>query len=461
VPDVRALRSSLAAFAVEVGRPLTPVQAGSLRLERRTTVVVAPRQSGKSRSLAVLALHRAFGSPRHRTLIVSAGEEAARRLLAEVRAIAAGSPLLRGSVVDEQAGLLTLSNASEVRSVPASERQVRGWSVDLLLVDEAAHVDDDLLLGAALPTTAARPQARVVLASSPGPMEGTFFSLAESDGAHAVTHRWSLVDAPWIGPGAVEAAREALAPEQFSREFEGRFADVGADERVVPRAWVEAARRRVLPASDPPSYGVDVARHGGDESVAVEVRGGACRVVWATRRDDLMALAGRVAQLAAVPGARVSVDAIGLGFGVVDRLVELGVSVHPFVASARSSDAQRWLNLRAEAWWHARELFRDGAVDLDSDDRLLADQLSGVSYKLAGTGAIQIGAKEEMRASPDRADALVVALWQARAREVMRAAVEQVRRARPGRGGNVVWRDAESTPAEIRRRGPRGTGDLW
>ena len=115
-------RDSLAAFAAMVGHPLTEWQARALDLVTRITAILAPRQSGKSRSLALLALWFAFRTPGARCLIVSAGEEASRRLLAEVRRIAASSPLLRGSLVDEQAGLVTLTNGSEVRSVPASDR---------------------------------------------------------------------------------------------------------------------------------------------------------------------------------------------------------------------------------------------------------------------------------------------------------------------------------------------------
>jgi len=55
-------REDLATFAQLVGRPLESWQARALTLERRTTVVRAPRQTGKSRSLAVLATHRAFRS---------------------------------------------------------------------------------------------------------------------------------------------------------------------------------------------------------------------------------------------------------------------------------------------------------------------------------------------------------------------------------------------------------------
>ena len=238
--DFDAARRDLAAFGELAGRPLTTAQATSLRLETRVTVIVAPRQSGKSRSLAVLALHRAFRAAGFRVLIVSAGEEAAKRLLAEVRSIATSSPLLRGSVVDETAGLITLSNGSEIRSVPASERQIRGWTVDLLLIDEAALVPDDLILGAAFPTTAARPDARIVMASSATTATGAFFdhvALGRQGSEHVRAFAWALVDAPWISPSAIAAARESMAPTRFAAEYEGIFAS-GADA-LYPRALLD------------------------------------------------------------------------------------------------------------------------------------------------------------------------------------------------------------------------------
>lgn len=245
--DLDAARRDLRAFADLAGRPLTEWQAEALRLPTRFTVLVAPRQSGKSRSLSVLALWWAFTRPGSRVLIVSAGEEAARRLLGEVRSLAASSALLASSVVDELSGLLTLDNGSEVRSTPASERQIRGWSVDLLLIDEAALVSDELITGAALPTTSARPEARIVLASSPLTTAGAFFDFAmrgEADSEHVTTHRWRLTDAEWISPSVVEAARESLSPARFACEYEGEFAS-GSDlliaRHVLDRATADYA----------------------------------------------------------------------------------------------------------------------------------------------------------------------------------------------------------------------------
>lgn len=430
--DLQRAREDVGVFADLVGRPLAPWQASALRLQRRFTVVQAPRQSGKSRSLAVLALWWAYRRRDQHVLIVSAGEEAAKRLLAEASRVATGSRWLAGSVVDELAGLITLSNGSAIRSVPASEKAIRGWTTDLLLVDEAAYVDDDLLWSAAIPTTAARRDARVVLASSPAAMEGAFYEFARqaSTGSEDVqAFRWALTDAEWISEALVAAAREAMAPAQFEREFLGEFADVGADERVVDRRWVDAARGRRLRAAPAEVFGLDVARQGGDESVLVSVglgrerieldesvfirrRDVVARVVWAVREPDLMRLAARVR--ASVGGGVVFVDVTGLGYGVLDRLSQQRVRAVSFVAAGRPSNLRRWLNQRSEAWWHARELFRGGLVDLDDRDRVLAEQLAGVRYGLAPSGAIQIESKAHMRVSPDRADALVIALWAAR-----------------------------------------------
>lgn len=252
VPDFTLARESFAAFAAMIGCPLTDRQAQSLALDKRTTAIVAPRQTGKSRALALLALHRGFRAPTTRVLVVSAGEEASRRLLAEVRQIATGSPLLSGSVVDENAGLLTLTNGSSIRSAPASERSIRGETADLLLIDEAALVSDDVALGAALPTTAARPDARVVMASSPW-AEGGFFHahVIAGPSEHVAVERWTLADAPWISDAAIESARASMSAARFEAEFGATWG--ASHDALFSRAVLERASADLtLPTFPPP-----------------------------------------------------------------------------------------------------------------------------------------------------------------------------------------------------------------
>ena len=67
--------------------------------------------------------------PRSTTLVVSAGDTAAKRVLADVAALGRHA-LMNGSVVDESTQIVTLSNGSVIRSVPSSMAQIRGWSID-------------------------------------------------------------------------------------------------------------------------------------------------------------------------------------------------------------------------------------------------------------------------------------------------------------------------------------------
>lgn len=144
-----------------------------------------------------------------------------------------GSPLLRGAVVEEQQGLVVLDNGSRILAVPASERQVRGHSVDLLLVDEAALVSDDLLQSAAFPTVTARVQsgARVLLAGIPLDASGEFYrmALAGESGDPAVrTFRWRVADCPWVPASFVGQMRLSLSPLRFRSEYECEFVEGGA-----------------------------------------------------------------------------------------------------------------------------------------------------------------------------------------------------------------------------------------
>ncbi|MDX8152767.1 hypothetical protein SK069_14260 [Patulibacter brassicae] len=226
--DAATLRKDVAAFAEYIERPFSDRQAADLRrvAERRFSAIVGPRQSGKSRSLAVYALWRAMRKAGQRVLIVSAGDMAAKRLLSEVRMVVSSNEALRGAAIEEQAALVRLSNGSEIRSVPASEAQIRGWSVDALILDEAQLLPQDLIVSAALPTVAARPEALVIFAGTAGRAQGSFYDAVVRGDQHSDFHqtfRWSVDECPWITPSAVAAMRESMSPARFAAEMLGEF----------------------------------------------------------------------------------------------------------------------------------------------------------------------------------------------------------------------------------------------
>jgi len=415
--DIRRARNDLGAFAALVGRPLTAWQRDALRLSAWLTVLVAPRQSGKSRALSVLATWHAYRTPRAVVLIVSAGEVAARRLLAEVRSLAA-HPLLAGSVVDESSASVVLSNGSTIRCSPSSERQIRGWSADLLLIDEAAVISDELL-AAALPTTAARPDARVVMASSPWSDAGPFYAAAMRGFAGDPTvsaFRWKLADCEWISPATIEAARLTLSPLRFAAEYEGEF--VGSGDSYFARSDLLACvadypLRRLGGGAEPAVMGLDWGRARDAHAVVLAGLvddygvndGPVVALPWLeTSRRPYGEQVAEVAGLAEGwrLGAVIS-ETNGVGAYPSEELARLlqprGVSVRP-VASTQTS--------KEDAYGKAAMMFARREIVLPRHDELLR-QLGGVTATPTPSGGLRIAAVSAA-VHDDLPDALTLAL---------------------------------------------------
>jgi hypothetical protein len=93
----------------------------------------------------------------------------------------------------------------------------------------------------------------------------------------------------------------------------------------------------------------------------------------------------------------------------------MGKRVNPINSAEKSSNDERYYNLRAEMWWHAMEEIQNCNVDYPLDEELRR-QLSSVRYKVINSnGKIQLEPKEETKKrlgrSPDRADAFIYGLW--------------------------------------------------
>lgn len=211
----------------------------------------------------------------------------------------------------------------------------------------------------------------------------------------------------------------------------GEFA-AGDEDGIIPLAWVEMANERWhrwmdggdLGALD--RLGVDVGTTG-DRTVFAFRHGNGIRELRYLPKEDpktaTMATAGRIKGiLDANPGATASVDAIGIGAGIVHRLAELECWVEGFNAANRTDMRDRsgelgFANLRAAAWWNLREMLDPSSgegVALPPDDILTGD-LTAPRYSVQSGGRIRVEAKDEIRKrlgrSTDAGDAVVEAYW--------------------------------------------------
>ncbi|MFC5996264.1 terminase large subunit domain-containing protein [Pseudonocardia hispaniensis] len=262
-PEVISEALDVEQFAARVlRRPLWDHQRELLRSPARYRVVCAGRQSGKSATLATAALHTAATRRGALVLLVSAGEEASKRLLADCADLASGA--LAGGVVDESKATLTWSNGSRILSVPASQRQIRGWPVDLLIVDEAGFIGDELWR-AAEPSIIARPGSRVILASSPwGGPEAFFRALwqrgMDSPDEHVESWHWPSAISPLTDAVLLAQIRQREPADYFDREYlaewpdeagayfsEGELMAATADYTLTDPGTIPRSRRRLWP----------------------------------------------------------------------------------------------------------------------------------------------------------------------------------------------------------------------
>jgi hypothetical protein len=108
-----------------------------------------------------------------------------------------------------------------------------------------------------------------------------------------------------------------------------------------------------------------------------------------------------------------SIDTIGLGKGIVDRLRELGKKVLA-INSAERKNAKHY-NIRADVWWYAREKVLAKLVPYPEDPKL-RKQISSVKLELidsTGKVKLEISKDTKRRAgqSPDRACAWVYGIY--------------------------------------------------
>ena len=203
----------------------------------------------------------------------------------------------------------------------------------------------------------------------------------------------------------------------------GQF-DATGENALLSRDDVEAAFTRFgnAPTDGPRVLGCDVARFGTDESALYLRTGQQVQRVLCKQGLDTMALTGEISNaIKEHKPSAVNVDVVGIGAGVVDRLAEIqGESgdthfVNGVNVGAASSDPEKYVNLRAEAFWNLRGIFRDGVIALDPEDDELKEQLLSLRYQYDSRGRLQIEKKSDAKKrgveSPDRADAVMLAMF--------------------------------------------------
>jgi hypothetical protein len=221
VEDLR-LAYDRAAYAQSLGVLPDAWQAQLLRSTSDRVILNCCRQSGKSTMSAVIALHRAIYDEGSLSLILAPSERQAKETFAKVLGLYRKLGHTVPSDSHRKLGL-PLANGSRIEALPGSERTIRGFSaVDLLILDEAARVADDLYH--ALRPMLAVSRGALMLLSTPAGERGAFFE-AWTSGSSAGWERYrvSADQVPRISAEFLAEERAALPSRVYRQEYECSF----------------------------------------------------------------------------------------------------------------------------------------------------------------------------------------------------------------------------------------------
>ena len=285
----------------------------------------------------------------------------------------------------------------------------------LFVIDEASGIDNVVFEVAE--GSMSTPHARTILCGNPTRSEGYFYETHTK-----MRHRWKTMKVPsWSSSQVSDEFVEDMKIKygEESNVFRVRVAAdfPEADDDAVMALWkVEAAVDRDVEATGAVIWGLDVSRTGKDRCALAKRHGNTLlEPIKSWQRPDLMVTVGMVvdeydATYGPLRPEAICVDTIGLGAAVADRLRELGYPAVDVNVSENAAVKQRFMRLRDELWWKAKDWFDEMDCKICKDEELISE-LTMPRYSFTSSGKIKVESKDELRKrarSPDLADAFIL-----------------------------------------------------
>ena len=207
-----------------IGAPADPWQARVLRRRVPRCLQLVTRQGGKSTTTAAKALHKALYTPGSLTLLVAPSQRQSGELFSKVTALyrACETPVRARKV---SAMRMELENESRIIALPGSEKTIRGYSgVDLLVIDEAARVVDDLYYS--VRPMLAVSDGELVAMTTPWGKRGWFYDeWTDPEATEWTRIKVTADECPRISEAFLQEERRKLGEWWYRQEYHCEFSD--------------------------------------------------------------------------------------------------------------------------------------------------------------------------------------------------------------------------------------------
>lgn len=239
-----------------------------LKNKKSNKVLRSGRQTGKSTIVSVGAGDYALKDKDKIVLITAAVERQALNLFEKVLAYiyATNKEQIKSGKDRPTRHRLNLKNGTSIVCLPAGETGygLRCFTIDLLIVDEAAFVPDEVYT--AITPMLAVTRGHIWLLSTPFGKQGYFYRCF-SDKTFEVYHV-SSEDCPRKNEEFLQHEKDSMTKAQYSQEYLGEFVDelmqMFGDDLI--RSCQDQERQSIISQRTKKFMGVDVGGMGGDFS---------------------------------------------------------------------------------------------------------------------------------------------------------------------------------------------------
>ena len=190
--------------------------------------VVAGRQSGKSRGAAMQLIKWAFEKPNQTIWVVSPSSSQATKFYKGILNPLEKSGLIKSATASKGDIKIELLNDTiiEFKSILAKDT-LRGQTLDYLILDEAAFMDEETIDEVLLPMILTKPKAKVLITTTPKGKNWIYkwFSRGLEGNSKYKSIRFTSKDNPLADIEAIEGWKSSMPSKRFEQEILAEFVD--------------------------------------------------------------------------------------------------------------------------------------------------------------------------------------------------------------------------------------------
>lgn len=228
----------------------------------KKTIFNTSRQIGKSTLMTIYALWLVTFFEYKNVIIVANNARTSKEILSRIKRAYEQLPNWIKPTIGNSWGkeLVEFSNGSGLMISATSADAIRGFAVNCLIFDEAAHIEEHMLQEfwtSIKPTISADPNARLLISSTPNGVGNLFHELwdkaigGEADDWGTLSVKWYEITGrtqAWA-----DAERRELGDDKFEQEYECKFLESGGSN-IPEELYNELQSNCISPRVELPQF---------------------------------------------------------------------------------------------------------------------------------------------------------------------------------------------------------------